>query len=479
MQALARHDYLNGNYSVFDYGCGKADDVKELEAHGLEVAFWDPVYHPQNTKRRADIVNLGYVLNVIEERKERDRVLRDAFKHADKILAVAAMVAGKALVAQFTPYKDGVLTKRNTFQKYYTQSELRSYIETTLNTNAIAVSPGIFFVFKDEIEEQTFLSERQHIRRDWSQITQRERISPANSVGTQTLFERHSALFADFWRTYLDLGRIPTNIEFEFSDRLRAVAGSHAKAFQCIIEQNGTDTFERAQEARKGDLLVYFALGLFGKRKPYSHMPAGLQRDLKAFFGTYGDAVKDATDLLFSIGKPENIANACEEAHKALGFGLLEGNHSLTIHRSLIDELPPILRVYVACATQLYGDVEGVDLIKIHMSSGKVSLMKYDDFEGKPIPEMIQRVKINLREQEIDVFDYSGPYVPHPLYFKSRFIPKSFRSYEAQLAFDKKLSDLSGLDLSDFGPSHEELYAALTGLGLVIRDFDLRRVIRL
>ena len=187
--------------------------------------------------------------------------------------------------------------------------------------------------------------------------------------------------------------------------------------------------FERAQEARKGDLLVYFALGLFGKRKPYSHMPAGLQRDLKAFFGAYKDAIKEATDLLFSVGKANNIATACEEAHKALGCGLLEGHHSLTIHRSLVDQLPPILRVYVGCATQLYGDVEGVDLIKIHMTSGKVSLMKYDDFEGKPIPEMIQRVKINLREQEIDVFDYSGPYVPHPLYFKSKLIPQDFRNY--------------------------------------------------
>ena len=36
MQALARHNYLDGEYSVFDYGCGKGDDVRELEAHGLE-----------------------------------------------------------------------------------------------------------------------------------------------------------------------------------------------------------------------------------------------------------------------------------------------------------------------------------------------------------------------------------------------------------------------------------------------------------
>jgi DNA phosphorothioation-associated putative methyltransferase len=476
MQALARHNYLNGDYSVFDYGCGKGDDSRELEAHGLDVTFWDPVYHPDGAKKSADIVNLGYVINVIEERKERDRVLRHAFKHAEKILAVSAMLAGEATVSQFTPYKDGVLTKRNTFQKYYTQSELRSYVETTLDTNAIAVSPGIFFVFKDELEEQAFLSERQHIRREWAQFTQRERITPSLSVDSQTLLERHQELFDDFWQACLDFGRLPANSEFEFSERLRAVAGSHKKAFDIIMEQTNGTLFERAQEARKGDLLVYFALGLFGKRKPYGHMPVGLQRDLKAFFGTYNDAIKEATDLLFSVGKPTNIATASEQAHKALRCGLLEGRHSFTIHRTLVDQLPPILRVYVGCATQLYGDIEGVDLIKIHMTSGKVSLMRYDDFEEQPIPEMIQRVKINLREQEIDVFDYSAPYTPHPLYFKSRFISRSFKNYNAQLTFERKLADVHCLDFSGFGPSREDFYKALSDLGVTIHGFDLEPV---
>ena len=241
-----------------------------------------------------------------------------------------------------------------------------------------------------------------------------------------------------------------------------------------VLEQNGGDLFGRAQEARKGDLLVYFALGLFGKRKAYRHMPGSLHHDLKAFFHTYQDAIKQATDLLFSVGKATNIATACEEVYKTLGCGLLEGRHSLTIHRSLINQLPPILRVYVGCATQLYGDVEGVDLIKIHMTSGKVSLMKYDDFEGKPIPEMIQRVKVNLREQQIDIFDYSAPYTPHPLYSKSKFIPQSFMNYEAQVGFDRKLAAIDYLDFSGFGPSREELYAALLRCGLNIDGFELQ-----
>ena len=181
-------------------------------------------------------MNLGYVINVIEDRSERDHVLHDAFKHAKRLLTVSAMLAGDATVGQFTPYQDGVLTKRNTFQKYYTQSELRSYIETTLNANAIAVSPGIFFVFQDEMDEQAFLSERQHIRREWAQLSQRERVTPASRVVTQSLFERHQELFEDFWRVCLDFGRIPANSEFEFSERLRTIAGSHKKAFDLILE---------------------------------------------------------------------------------------------------------------------------------------------------------------------------------------------------------------------------------------------------
>ncbi|MGL5039569.1 MAG: DNA phosphorothioation-associated putative methyltransferase, partial [Aeromonas sp.] len=65
-------------------------------------------------------------------------------------------------IAQFTPYKDGVITSRNTFQRYYHQSDLKHYIDRTLDENAIAVGPGIFYIFKDKIEEQHFLAQHQH-----------------------------------------------------------------------------------------------------------------------------------------------------------------------------------------------------------------------------------------------------------------------------------------------------------------------------
>ena len=170
MQFLARHDYFSGDFSVLDYGCGKGDDLRELEMHGIDVSGWDPVYRTDSHKTRADIVNLGYVINVIEDRAERDQALKDAYAHTKKLLCVSVMLGSEATTAQFTPYKDGVITQRNTFQKYFTQSELRSYLETTLDESAVAAGPGLFLVFKDKDEEQLFLSSRQKVRRHWQHL---------------------------------------------------------------------------------------------------------------------------------------------------------------------------------------------------------------------------------------------------------------------------------------------------------------------
>ena len=176
------------------------------------------------------------------------------------------MVAGESIIRQFEPYKDGIITSINTFQKYYSQSEIRSYLETTLGQSAIAGGQGIFILFKDKLEEQMFLLERQHVKRDWKQLSQRKRRSANKDISTETI-NKHQALFDDFWSTTLDLGRIPANSEFEYSDQLRRVAGSHLKAFQALNEQYGASLFKEAQEARQNDLLVYFALGLFDKRE--------------------------------------------------------------------------------------------------------------------------------------------------------------------------------------------------------------------
>jgi DNA phosphorothioation-associated putative methyltransferase len=419
LQVLARHGYLNGNRSILDYGCGKGDDLRELEAHGLDAEGWDPVYKPGGKLEAKDIVNLGFVLNVIEDRKERDETLRTAYGYAKGFLIASVMVAGQWVYEKYTPFKDGVITSINTFQKYYSQAELARYLEDTLDTNAVAVGQGIFIVFKDKQEEQRFLLERQSVKRNWQQLSERQARIPS-TADVNKLYERHQTLFHDFWETTLNLGRVPANSEFEFSEQLRRVIGSHKKALDALTGIHGPELLSEAERMRKGDVLVYFALGLFGKRKAYAYMPESLKRDIKVFFGTYTDAIHQAREKLFSVGNPQLIEGRSIESYQALKTGQLNEGHSWVLHRAYLSDLPEELRIYVGCAAQLFGDINEFDLVKIHFTSSKVSLLRYDDW-SKEEPLLLERVKVRLRDQEVDVFTYGDRYELTPIENKSLY----------------------------------------------------------
>jgi DNA phosphorothioation-associated putative methyltransferase len=97
-------------------------------------------------------------------------------------------------------------------------------------------------------------------------------------------------------------------------------------------------------------------------------------------------------ELLFASGDTGELEIACEETK--LGW---QDDQALYVHVSLLNELPPVLRAYVACAESLYGDASQADLVKLHKSSGKVTFLLYDDFMGRPLPQLRFRVKVNLR----------------------------------------------------------------------------------
>ena len=453
MQSLARHGYFDGDHSILDYGCGKGHDLIELEAHGLDAVGWDPAYRPDGEKRTSDIVNLGFVINVIEDRRERAQALISAYSLAKQLLVVSAMLGGEATTQKFTPYKDGVVTSRGTFQKYYSQSELREFIESSLKTKAVAVGAGLFYVFKDELIEQEFLATRQRVKREWQQLVQRDRLSP--SVDYQAIIEKNLDLIKDFWSTCLDFGRPPANDEFDRSKEIRQIIGSHRKALEASKEYFGDEDYEAAKVGRKKDLTVYLSLSFFDRHRAYSRMPISLQRDLRAFFGKPALAYDFAKQALFAISDTEMIGTACQNAYKKLGCGKMTPGHSFTFAATLLEQLPPILRIYVGCATQLYGDIDAVHLIKIHTTSGKVSLMIYDDF-SIPLPILKERIKIRMRDQFVDFFVYSSKYERKPLYFKSIYMLSDHDDYHRQKHFDEKLISL-GLHFDDYGPPISDL----------------------
>ena len=56
--------------------------------------------------------------------------------------------------------RNGVLTGRGTFQKFFEQNDLKTYLETQLQTEAIPAGIGTFYLFKDEGRRQQFLANR-------------------------------------------------------------------------------------------------------------------------------------------------------------------------------------------------------------------------------------------------------------------------------------------------------------------------------
>ncbi|MGF1694779.1 DNA phosphorothioation-associated putative methyltransferase [Vibrio lamellibrachiae] len=440
MKALVKYGYLEGEHSIFDYGCGRGDDLRELEAHGLDALGWDPNFQPDNDKVKSDIVNIGFVLNVIEEQDERLDALLGAWELADKLLVVSVMLANESYIAQFKSYKDGVITSRNTFQKYYAQSEIKAYIERSLQEDAITVAPGIFYIFKDKLEEQQYLQKKYKRYHKWNQLTSPEPIEAKDKA--KLLITKHQDLFNDFWSKTLELGRIPANEEFDHSEVVRELIGSHKKVFSLLQEMYSTQEFEQAEKNRKEDLLLYFTMGLFEKRKPYTQQPEALKRDIKALFGEYNTALNLATDLLFAIADTELILQQCQKANQQLDASLMNEGHSLVFHKDYIDDLPLLLRVYVGSGLQMYGELdEEIDLIKIHITSGKLTLTAYDDFE-KSVPFLVERIKIKMADQDIDFFDYVNEARRPPLLNKHLYMPIKHESYKKQQSFDKRLAKL-------------------------------------
>lgn len=417
---IAQRGYLNGQYSILDYGCGRGDDLREMESHGIDCIGWDPVHRPEVEISCCDIVNLGYVINVIEDKQERIETIQRAYSFAEKLLIVSAMLGNERIYERFKPYRDGVITSKKTFQKYFQQGELQQFIESSLTENAIALAPGIFAVFKDKIEEQNYLLERQRSRQQWRQLSSRPP-KPITIKKSRDLFENHKSLFNDFWYTTLDLGRLPLNEEFEHTEQLRQIIGSHNKAFSLCSQYFDLEQYQQARQQRIDDLLVYFSLSYFKKRDAYIRMPQRLQQDIQIFFGKYSVAREQGKALLFSISNTKVIYNACVKANQMLPACRLNDQHDLIFHKDFLNQCPKELRVYIGCASQLYGDLDNVSLIKAHIMSGKVSLLVYDDW-AKDVPLLTERIKIKLREQEIDFFDYVGEFKPQPLLDKTAFL---------------------------------------------------------
>lgn len=478
IQSVIRHGLLHPGATLFDYGCGKGDDVRNLTEVGFSAAGWDPHYCPANAQTRADVVNLGFVINVIEDLDERCEAIEKAFALADKVLVVAALI-GVPPAAGVRSHADGVITSRKTFQKYYSSGELLQFVSAVLDQDALPAAPGVVYAFKDKVLETNYLLQRYSGRNRVARallpsIARRTVIRLPRPRPPREIPPGIRAGLESLWNVYLELGRRPDPSEAPQLAELTTHFRTMGRVFRYVEGSNDPESLGRSTAARRDDLLVALALQLFARRKRFRDLDNRLRFDIKAFFGTYDQAQREALALLQSISDIERLKEQRDSA-AANGLGYIDEEGHLQLHVDLVRQLPALLRVYAGAATTAYGDLASADLIKLHVGTGKVTLMAFDDFIGSPLPRMLQRVKVDMREQDLRVFEYGGDYEPPYLYWKSRYINEETENYAEQLAFDEQLSSIGIVGDSQYGLPPGELQSALEGRRWAIDGFQLER----
>ncbi len=484
IQLLISHGLINQAISVFDYGCGRGDDLRGLNEIGVKCAGWDPHYANDSTLVSSDIVNLGFVVNVIEDSVERSVAIQNAFSLAKTALVVSVMLMNNDRPGK--PYLDGFLTSRNTFQKYFSQEQLKEYLKDLLDQDPVMIGPGIALVFKDQDAEQRFLLNRYRssnvARRLLSaRISPRarprqnnERIKVPKLSKAEREFIELRSILDELWALSLDLGRFPESHEIpQLLDVTEKI--SLTRAYRLIRTHYDLKLLDKSAETRSDEIKLYIASLQFGKQEPYKQLEPKLRFDIRYFFGDFKTATNAALKLLLDSGKTENILEACKVA-AADGIGWLDAEHSLQLHISMVERLPVVLRAYISCGLLLWDNISSIQLIKIHIGSGKLTLLNYEDFDTHPIPLLTKRIKVNIRKLDYDVFDYQVPqYPPSPLLFKSRYLHEDMPGYAEQAAFDESLEATQVLEKFELHPTREQIEGALEEMRFEIIEGKLVR----
>ncbi len=387
--AIALADGLiSKDTTVFDYGCGRGDDLKFLSARGIPVTGWDPHYRPDENHQPAQVVNLGYVLNVIENPRERLEALVHAHRLAEAMLIVSVRVDNA--LESVEEFGDGQLTKTGTFQKIYDQIEFKAYVEEALGVRMHIVGLGIAYVFKDEAVEARYLANRAFTRRLEYRTDLIEEFAK-NKVARR------------YVRLGNRLGRVPLPEEFKAYDELVEVFGSPQRIERLLLRQIDRDKFEGSKEQRRQDIVTFLAMmRLQGLRSPtLGSLEPRIQADIRGIWKSHRRAQDESERFLFSIGEEETVREACLAA--PVGKQLPE---DLYVHVSAEDDLPALVRLIIFAAKCIVGEVPH-QIVKIRKDGRAVSFLNYQDFDTDPHPVLVHSVRVHLPRARYNIRDFT------------------------------------------------------------------------
>jgi DNA phosphorothioation-associated putative methyltransferase len=455
--------------SVFDYGCGQGEDVAALAAQGIEAFGWDPHHAASGPRKEADTVNLGFVINVIEDPRERVETLKAAFAYARRAFCVAVMPLGKASTAGHRPYRDGFMTLRGTFQRYFDQSELRELVANATSQQPLSLAPGIVAVFRDkELEQEVLLRRRSRLL-----ITGALPRPPARPPRVATvrpeLRERIAPILERLRTIAFPLGRLPEadEIPIDLLTALERERVGWARAADMLRSDLETDGgFIQIGEERRGDLLVHLALMQFPGSPKYRALARSIQLDIKTFFRSHAAAQEEGRRLLFAAGDRAGI-KADIEASIAQGLGAFRGSHTFRFRSTTLARLPGRLRVLVGCAEVLQGGIASCDFVDIDLEAPRVTMCTCDDIE-QPIPFIVERLHVDLARLRVSVDKRERHSTP--IYFKTRYLAPDDDLRIGQDEIDKALMRTGLFEIGFAEPSWDKVRVALSDQGQSIHE---------
>ncbi len=426
------HGIISTSVSIFDYGCGRGQDVELLNEAGFRASGWDPHFRPGATIKQADCINLGYVLNVIEDLVERQDTLRRAYDLAQKVLIVSVRV--DQALHEAVEFGDGYLTKVGSFQKLYAQSEFKDYLYAVLGRKPHMASLGIAYVFKDDQAEAEYLARLSLYR---PQNVRQQAIE-------QFAADRIAKQFVSLSR---ELGRLPLSTEFKPYSKLIDRFGSPQRVERLTTGLLDWNTVSERRERKRENFLTYMAmLSLQAiKSPPLRTLPAEVQADIKMLWPSYAAAVEESQRFLFQLGNPEIVKQHCHSA--SVGKKLPE---DLYVHRSAEEQLSALLRLVIFAAKQIVGDVE-YDIIKMAVDGRKLSFLKYGNFDEVGHPELQHSIRVFLPKATYSVRNYNDSSNPPILHRKEAFIDPLHPRYAEFAALSLKEEERGLLSRTDIG----------------------------
>ncbi|MEP9395789.1 DNA phosphorothioation-associated putative methyltransferase [Mesorhizobium sp. KR2-14] len=435
----------------------KSSSFARLVENGFHAFGWDPAHRPDGQRRKADVVNLGFVVNVIESRHEREETLRVAWSFAERAMAVSAMLLVKADVSGQRPHGDGFLTSRSTFQKYYTQEELLSWVGETLSERAVSLAPGIVGVFRDKnLEQEAAYARRSRaaMLTEKYSVPRRER---AAAVPRPELVEVIAPILHDIWQAALELGRVPAQEELDRSvlDALARCRVSFRRAMQLLEGIHDFSALEAIARARFDDLVVFGALSLFPGAPRYSSLSPRIQRDIRHFFGGHGTFVAKAAEALDRLRDRSELIRAFEGS-VAIGAATYQ-NGTLSFAMRHESALDVVIRIMIGCADIVSPGFALCDAIDIGPSTTKLKGYFCQDFDV-PLPRLVTTLKVDLARQSSRTLRIDDGV----LYCRSRFLSSDDEDAVKQRSIDDRLVAAGIVDENCHGPTGKTLSKLLS-----------------